>query len=324
MVVTNSISAILYERYFGETMESIQTPYISSHWDQESNYLGAIRSKDGRIKPQSIDYWGCTLDSLKSRFMDKMQKYAHFPHLGNKIAVSKLMRTAKTVCDRMGLDTTHTVFRQVCTIELINRYLSTIVPEERLRIIVIGDGIGVLSALFREVVPNSSITLVDLGKTLLYQAYHCGLAHPDKQHSLIGDGSDFIQSDFIYCPTENLDELSGLEFDVAVNIASMGEMNSSTVARYFKFLRNQLRSQNLFYCCNRETKVMPGGEVSEFAYYPWKPTDEIIVDGECPWHRYTIGHSDSSDRPRMFGIKIPFLQYYDGIIRHRLTTLASA
>ena len=128
--------------------------------------------------------------------------------------------------------------------------------------------------------------------------------------------------DFIYCPTEQLDALEGIKFDVAVNISSMQEMNNLTVNRYFEFLRDHLEEQNLFYCCNRESKTLPDGEVLEFAKFHWRETDRFLMDGDCPWNRYLFSVRRSSRGPRMLGLRFPIVQYYGGNVKHRLAVLS--
>ena len=105
--------------------------------------------------------------------------------------------------------------------------------------------------------------------------------------------------------------LDSLDFDIAVNVASMQEMAPATVAAYFTFLRQRLRRANLFYCCNRESKRLAGGDLSEFARYPWRPDDSILVDGPCPWHQYF--HSRAGEKATVRdGCALPLVAYYDG------------
>ncbi len=162
---------------------------------------------------------------------------------------------------------------------------------------------------------------VDIGQTLLFQLVHCQKAHPKKKHVLVGAGGDSARADFLYCPSDQLHLLDSLDFDIAVNVASMQEMAPATVAAYFTFLRQRLRRANLFYCCNRESKRLAGGELSEFARYPWRPDDRIVVDGPCPWHEYFFTLGRASRGPSVMGVRVPFVAYYDGRHLHRLAVL---
>lgn len=181
-----------------------------------------------------------------------------------------------------------------------------------------------MSALIKELFPNSLICLVDLGKILLFQAHYCEKAHPECLHRLVLDSSDTINQsdlDFLYCPAEYLEKLDELSFDIAINIASMQEMNQTSINTYFDFLRHHMSSNNLFYCCNREEKEMPGGEISKFLSYPWRKEDFHLVDEYCPWHLYVFSFGRAKNGPQLFKIRIPFINYFDGPIMHRLTVL---
>ena len=279
----------------------------------------------GEIGPTSDFYWGCRWKSLRARCIDTAHKLVHYPGTSQKRRIFHLGRLAAKMCRRMDLDPTHTVFRQVCTAELVDRHWVRREPEpcNRMRILIIGDGAGILSGLLKEMFPSSSIVLVDIGKSLLYQAYHCQKANPGLIHMLAEEDTDTSQADFLYCPTENLHTLEKLEFDVAINIASMQEMNSGTIDRYFDFLRRRLKADNLFYCCNRESKTLIGGEISKFHNYPWHPNDTVLLEGEPTWHRYIVGKPLAQDGPNILGVRIPYMSYYDGVILHRLTVLAT-
>ena len=179
-------------------------------------------------------------------------------------------RLAQKVSRAMGLDPTSDVFRQSCIVDLLKRNIPDDTQNTRMRFLMIGDRFGVLAALFKAVFPNS--TLSHNGRTgtaMSFQSYHCGKAYPDFAHVLVDDLDDPDNADFVYCPTENLDMLDRFKFHGAVNISSMGEMTIPTIERYFEFFRNHFEENNLFYCCNREFKVLVGGERTEFYQYPW-------------------------------------------------------
>ena len=98
--------------------------------------------------------------------------------------------------------------------------------------------------------------------------------------------------------------------DTALNIASMQEMDPSVISAYFDDLRAiGYYRQLAFYCCNREEKRLPDGEVTRFSEYPWNSSDKMIVDELCPWHQ------------QHYVFRIPTYRLYDGPIRHRLVIL---
>ena len=77
----------------------------------------------------------------------------------------------------------------------------------------------------------------------------------------------------------------------------------------FDDMRNCKNGDLFFYCCSRIEKVMPDGTITRFRDYPWKESDEIIVDGLCPWHQYYYTPTP------------PFYHRYAGPVQHRLVKL---
>ncbi|MFC1902373.1 hypothetical protein ACFLX3_05570 [Chloroflexota bacterium] len=192
-----------------------------------------------------------------------------------------LFRESLAVTKKMGLPYRYECFRQMRSLFIIQKYMKKNNPT----VLIIGDGYGFLSCLIKRVYPESNIVMVDLDKMLGIQSRYC---------------------DASYCHIEELKDLS-MTFDLAINIHSMMEMNEEMIAYYFEYLRSHLNG--LFYCQNREKKVMIGGEVAEFSKYPWHKNDTHLVDEICPF----VG--------RIVTPKFPFLHHLDGAIRHRLTIL---
>jgi len=184
----------------------------------------------------------------------------------------------------------------------------------------IGDGYGFLSAMIKSVYPDTRLVMVDIGKTLLFQAETCRKIYGTSSHALVGGSED---ADFIYCPAERLDEVDA-PLDIAINIASMQEMTPETVSGYFYFLRIHCHPDNLFYCCNREHKELPGGEVLNFHAYGWRDDDVHHIDALCPWYRYFFALGTARYRQKVAGIPVPFVHRFAGDVRHRLTTLATS
>ena len=180
-----------------------------------------------------------------------------------------------------------------------------------------------MASLIKEVHPHAKIYLVDLGKTLLFQCHYCFKAHPKSNHHLVtrdsGAIDGFLETDFVYCPAEHLSRLDPVMFNWAININSMQEMNTETVQNYFKFLRMHMAKDHLFYCCNREEKIMPEGEISRFLSYPWHKDDLHLVDEACPWQKCILSRRSLEKGPKIFNRRVPFINYFDGDIRHRLS-----
>ena len=315
----------LIEKYYRSAINPEESEFVSSHWKHYGDLFDIKVDAEGSLVSISgIGFGTGKWNSLGHRFLDQACVLTHLIHLSHKWGILRLRANAAKVCKLMGLSPTLDVFRQVYSLELLNRYIPDEMHNKRMHVLMIGDGYGVLSALFKSIYPNTTITLVDIGKTLLFQAYYCQKAYPECTHQLVDMAADSDGVDFVYCPTEHLEQLERFKYDIAVNIVSMQEMNISTIARYFAFLRKCLQPNNLFYCCNRESKRLVGGEVSEFFNYPWQSGDRYLVDDVCPWTSYFFSWGRAEYGPRVFGIKIPIASFYDGKIVHRLASLATA
>ena len=106
--------------------------------------------------------------------------------------------------------------------------------------------------------------------------------------------------------------LMGKEVDLYVNIASFQEMKQTTIRRYFDIIKSTTNGAWL-YCCNRQEKILYGGEVIKFEEYPWDGYEQMAVNSECPWYKtyYKLIRSRFIPIPKT---KIK----YDGIHMHRL------
>lgn len=278
---------------------------------------------DGQI----ISLHGAGFGQLKwptiiHRILDELCVMMHFAHLDHAEHIRSIWAVTRAVCKHININPTMDVFRYVCTVSLLQRHIPRSLNHGDLRFLMIGDGHGVLAALIKTFFPRAKMVMVDLGRTLLFQAYYCQKARPTLDHVLIGQSDQIEDADFLYCPAERVEELATLKFDVAINIASMQEMNTEIVASYFSFMRRQMNKSNLFYCCNRESKTLIGGEVLEFCKYPWREDDKHFVEGLCPWHQYFFAPMFAKRGKKVLGVRVPFVNYYDGDILHRLTALA--
>lgn len=315
----------LIENYYQGGIKSGQREFISSHWKHYSQLFDIQVDPEGNLVSLSgIAFGTCKWGGLGHRFLDQLCGLSHLAHLPHRKKVLRLTAIAAKVCDTMGLDPTLDVFRQVCSLELLERNLPDDMHHKRMHAAMIGDGYGVLSALFKSIFPNSTIVMVDIGRTLLFQAYYCQKAHPESVHELAGTFTDLDSVDFVYCPAEDLETLERFKFDIGVSIASMQEMNVPTIARYFAFLRKCLEPVNLFYCCSRESKTLVGGEVSEFLKYPWQDGDWFLVDEYYPWQRYFFSRGRAKNGLYLLGVRVPFVNFYDGKHMHRPAILATS
>ena len=315
----------LAQKYFRDELSSDATKYMSSYWMEHTQHSAIEFDDEGN--PTLIvgrHFGGCKWNGVRSRALDQLCVLTHLAMLPNKLKLTRLRNKAAVVTKSMGLDPTIDVFRQVCSLEVLMRSMPEEWQNKRLHVMIIGDGFGILGALFKAVIPNSSIIMVDIGRTLTFQSYHLQLGFPEGVHELADSDTDLDAVDFAYCAAENLEALDGKRFDIAANVTSMHEMAEPVVARYFDFLRGNFEAVTRFYCANRVHKVLPGGEVSAFYNYPWLAEDEHFLDGECPWSKFFFAKGAAETAPRLLGWRLPFIHLYDGRIAHRVTNLSVA
>jgi len=313
----------LYEKYYilKETPKNV----VSSHW-KHYHEMAHVKFRGSEMTIASgVGFGDVAHKSFISRIFDSLTIASYLCFLKERRDILRLMKIARSVANKMGISFSYDCFRQVCSLNLIMKRLKRL-PGHRLWVICIGDGYGFLSGLLKECFPDSLICLVDLGKTLLFQSYHLGMAFPHYKHEAILDANQeervvSLNADFLYCPAEYLEQLSVFSFDLGINIASMQEMNSNSIESYFQFLRQHMNPENLFYCCNRVSKIMPAGETSNFFMYPWVAEDRHFIDELCPWHKYFLSYRHSNKGPLFLNLRIPFVNYFDGQHHHRLSIL---
>jgi RimJ/RimL family protein N-acetyltransferase len=306
------ILATLAERYYYSEMPDAE---LSSHLRLYSSKFQIESDAEGRVTAARGEGFGVVRRrSSIVAWLDRACIGSHLAWMDDRAGHWRMLGVAARVCKAMRIQMTMDVFRQACTAALLEHHIAA---WRAPRFLMIGDGYGVLSSLVKMLYPDAAIAAVDLGRPLLFQAYLNQCAHPTATHALAGAGTGWAETEFLYCPAEQLDLLAGLKFDVAVNIASMQEMTASQIGRYFSFMRQALKPRNMFYCCNRERKELVGGETSTFQRYPWGPNDRIIIDGVCPWHRYFFSVT------RVAGVPVPVAASYDGRVLHRLAAMAT-
>lgn len=311
----------IYSHYYSNEIDRTgQDRFVSSHWRSKSSKFVVEEDSNGYIKKIYGDGFGeMKSNNILKKLLVYLGHFSYLIRLDDKLEIIRLSKIALKICKKMGFYFSFDVFKQVCSLALINRNYVT--KQKRLNFLIIGDGYGFLSSLIKAVYPNSTIILIDIGKTLLFQSFYCQLAHPSGIHRSIFDEDMFdvnnISSmDFIYCPTEHIQKLEKIKYDVAINIASMQEMNYETIRQYFSMMRSSMNENNLFYCCNRELKKLIGGEVIEFDKFPWKKDDKFLVDEYCPWYKYAVSTQ------KIFNIiKLPLFTRFEPV-KHRLTILA--
>ena len=312
----------LFEEYYVEK-SNYEEQKVSSHWQYYSGQFDVEIGDNAEIIALSGLGFGSMMEkSRMNRVLAWIGHVLYLVRLDKRFRILGLFPKALRVCRKMGASFSFDVFKQICSLELILRHLKDRQFSSALKIMIIGDGYGFLSSLVKALIPSAKIVLVDIGKTLLFQAIYCQRVNHEATHIHIDDMDSNGEADFIYCPAEKVNLYTD-SLDLAINIASMQEMTMKIVEEYFSFLRCHMTG-GLFYCCNRESKQLPDGEIVEFYKYPWKPDDVHLVDETCPWYRWYLSLAPSKKGPTLFGVRIPLINYFDGPIFHRLTILSKA
>jgi hypothetical protein len=218
------------------------------------------------------------------------------------------------------------VFRQCCIASILEPYIA---QWRNPTILLIGDGYGILSGLLKIRFPESRLFPVDIFPALLFQAVVLGKSMPEiRQELTCSDGlrkneagDRNIPAEITFCHANDLSLLDGNGFHIAINVASMQEMTPDSVRNYFAFIRSHLSAEGLFYCCNREEKVLPGSEVLRFDDYPWNKADSHLLDEEPRFYRWFFSPRPTARSLKMAAIPVPFGRLFDGAMRHRLTRL---
>jgi len=308
------LEQVLADRYYGPSTE--MSADASSHWITYGAKSHVVMKSEG-LRLSGEGFGSVVSHGLVHDWFDWLTRAAHRWRLPDLPDLHGCWEEASRLAVAAGLRPTFDVFRQACTAAFLAPHLSLRLPE---RILLIGDGYGLLGALLKRRYSGAQIVFVDLGRTLIFQVHHVGRALPGMTQALLESSRDWPSTDFVYCGSEAKELLKGAGFDAAVNVASMQEMTPETVSDYFGLLRVILKADNFFYCCNRERKSMPGGEVSEFHKYPWMQSDRVHVDEPCPWHQFYL----SPLAIDMTGaVPVPFVRRYDGVHLHRLVTMAT-
>lgn len=229
-------------------------------------------------------------------------------------AFDRIDRLADELAARQGRIYDLDMLRQALTLAYLDARVPQTLERDNL-VIVIGDGYGTFAALALAAFPHLRVVTINLGLSLIVDLQFIAQGIRDASFALATgrEGLGVALADdalrVIALKADDWALLSEVPASLAVNIASMQEMDPPTIARYFDAMRSRTAPVT-FYCCNRERKTLPDGTVVAFSEYPWRREDRVLDDGLCPWHQ------------RYYSARPPFVHPFDGPIRHRLAVLA--
>ena len=256
--------------YLAGELEQID-PGTSSHWAKYHSsfvYTGegfrGLQGFGGHRKPYG-KLVTCieTLLQSKSRDMADGKEFSLIDDLAAKIAFSQNRN--------YGLD----LLRQSLTLTFLRIHLPKLLKKGGDVVCVIGDGFASMTSLLLASNSAQKVILVNLTKTLFVDLWYLRLW---MGNDLFATNVDLVSNiDDLRCALEKPFDVDGSgemgrviairaadqalirnsNIDLAVNIASMQEMNPSVISDYFTSLRKTSSEKPLYFnCCNRQEKVL--------------------------------------------------------------------
>lgn len=119
----------------------------------------------------------------------------------------------------------------------------------------IGAGFGSTAYMLHEMLNIRSYTLIDLPENLYLSSLYLPLCMPNKSHGLVSQHEQQSLScseDLNFCIPNLIDTLEKTDFDLVINVASMGEMPLATAQAYSDWVATHLKPDGLFYFVNRQ------------------------------------------------------------------------
>jgi len=309
MLPTNDDALAVLKAAIGELDDS-----ASAHWrlmlegfepsDSSTPFLGrGLPEGEGSREKSPIHGLGHRLLQRPYRIMGS--RYTAF---------DSLLRAAVLIHRNRGNRMRLGTLRQVVAMAYLDHHLDLGALDAPM--VIIGDGFGVMASLaLSHAALKTKIVLINLRQNLLADAVYVRRSVPETSVVLAETEEDYRaalqqrQCRVILVRADNAAIVTSGEIGLAVNIASMQEMDLEIVDLYFRIMRESSGAATYFYCANRDEKMLPDGTVTRFAGYPWDERDQILDDGPCAWMQ------------KYYSIRPPFYHPYDGPISHRLVIL---
>ena len=146
----------------------------------------------------------------------------------------------------------------------------------------IGPGSGDLVSIIKDKADINQIFTIDLAENIPFSFLNIITNFPDSSYLLpneILNEEQIRKNEFIFLDTKQVNLLPFGYFDIAVNTASMGEMDKLEIKKYFDYLRKGLKKNNIFLNINRVEKEVfykNKKEYLRFFEYPWDENDENL------------------------------------------------
>ncbi len=300
--------------------DPLPAAHISSHW-QRYGHETLVRRDGDQLVLHASGFETVHRGSFAGRCAAVIEGLSYHAVTASLKHYQAIRRQAQRLTRDLSGSLTFNVFKSAAALAVLADHWEAYGLAPR-TFALIGDGYGFLGALIRRYLQGPRLYCMDLPKMLVFQAHTHELAQPHATMSMLGAPPTGERlTDIVFVRPQDL-ELIPEKIDCAINIASMQEMNEHSRLSYFAFLRRCSTRHSRFYCVNRLEKTLCGGEVNRFYDYPWHERDEIFMDGPCPYYTHFVAPCTRSNGPRRWGIRIPFVNYFDGPMKHRLVRLA--
>lgn len=292
--------------------------HTSSHWQRYGRETTVERRGDELVLRASgfeaIDPRG-----VRSRALHLVERLSYRSVTSRLRNYPSVWQAAKRLAFDLSGIPNFNVLKSACALAVLTDHWAAYGLSPKV-FVLIGDGYGFLGALIRRHLPGTRLYCVDLPKMLVFQARIHELADDGTSMSVLSKAGGGL-ADIMFVLPQDVEMISE-KVDCAINIASMQEMNPPNIAGYFTFLRRRSTPHSRFYCVNRRCKELPDGEIVRFYDYPWQGDDEVFIDGVCPYYTHFFAPYTLPNGPRIFGVRIPCVNYFDGVVMHRLARLA--
>ena len=294
--------------------------HTSSHWQQYGQATVVARQgTDVQLRASGFE----PVQHLPrhARFLSAVERFSYRAAIAQLRSYRSIWALAHDLAEDLAASASFNVFKSVCVLATLADHWAAhrLSPT---RFALIGDGYGFLGALIRRLRPDARLYCIDLPKILVFQAHIHARADRRVRMTLLSrravldDGADVT-----LVPPQHMEDVPG-PIDCAITVDSMQEMSPWSISGYFAFLRRRSTSSSRFYCLNRLHKELPGGEIADFHAYPWREADEIFLDGVCPFHTHFLAPYTLPIGPRVWQVRVPFVNQFDGTHMHRLVRLA--
>ena len=298
--------------------DPLPSGHTSSHW-REYGRQTVVERRAGTLTLRASGFETVDRMSFRGRILHGLERLSYRSATAQLKPYTRIWGLARRLADDLSAHPNFYVLKSACALAVLVEHWDAHGISPR-TFALIGDGYGFLGALIRRWLPDARLYCIDLPKTLVFQVRTHATADPGATTSLLSGSGPVRETEIVFVLPQAVEDITET-IDCAINIASMGEMSDSSIRSYFTFLRRRSAAHSRFYCVNRLRKELPGGEVTDFHTYPWRSDDEIFIDGPCPYYRYFFSPSTRALGPRLFGVRVPYINYFDGVMMHRLVHL---